>query len=242
MNAASTTPDPGDGFDPDSAEALLPWYAAGTLTADERRMVDEALARDPALRAQLALIEEERGEVIHASEQIAAPSRAVADKVLAAIAREAPAAARPSWADPSRAGPSLAGPSWLARFGEWLAGFSPAGLGLAGAAALAVIGVQAGLFGMLAVDRAPQGAYQTASGERAETPGRYVLVGFEPKAALEAVTQLLDEHGARIVEGPLPGGVFRLRIASASPGGTDDAVAALENHPLVRFVAPAPGP
>lgn len=231
MNAASTTPGPDDGPDPDSVEALLPWYAAGGLSARERQAVDEALARDPGLRAQLALIEEERDEVVYASEQLAVPSRAVADKVFAAIAREAPAPVSAS--QPA---------SWLARFGEWLAGFSPARLGLAGAAALAVIGVQAGIFGMLAVERAPQDAYQTASGGPGQEAGSFVLAGFEPSASLAEVTRLLDEQGARIVEGPLPGGVFRLRIAAASPGDAERVIAALQNHPLVRFAAPAPGP
>ncbi|MGV6871425.1 anti-sigma factor family protein [Pseudochelatococcus sp. B33] len=234
MNASRTTPDPDDRFDPDSIEALLPWYAAGTLSADEKRAVDEALAGDPELRAHLALIGEERDEIVHANEHIAAPSRQLADRVFEAIGRETPAAAaRPA------AGQQ---PSWLARFGEWLAGLSPAGLGLAGAAALAVIGLQAGIFGLITLDRATQGTYQTASGERAETPGVFVLVGFQPTATFEAVTQMLDAQGARIVEGPLPGGVFRLRIAAASPGDAERATAALESHPLIRFVAPAPGP
>lgn len=232
MNASRNTP--GTTPDPDPVEALLPWYAAGTLSADEKRAVDEALAHDPGLRAHLALIEEERGEIVHASEQIEAPSRPIADKVFAAIAEEAPSARARAAARPDR--------SWATRLGEWLAGFSPAGLGFAAAAALAVIGVQAGLFGLVAVDRATHGAYRTAAGERTEAPGTFLLVGFQPAATLEAVTQLLDGQGARIVEGPLPGGVFRLRLAAASPGDAERAAAALQAHPLIRFVAPAPGP
>ncbi|MBE0704872.1 MAG: hypothetical protein IH582_17215, partial [Afipia sp.] len=38
--------------EPGKIEALLPWRAAGTLSAEETRLVDAALAKDSALAKQ----------------------------------------------------------------------------------------------------------------------------------------------------------------------------------------------
>src|ERR1700742_65908 len=45
--------------EPSEIELLLPWHAAGTLNAREARKVDDALARDPELARQYAVIREE---------------------------------------------------------------------------------------------------------------------------------------------------------------------------------------
>ena len=63
---------PGD--EPDAIRALLPWYANGTLGAQDRRRVEEALARDTTLVAELAAIREEAAETIHLNETLGAPS------------------------------------------------------------------------------------------------------------------------------------------------------------------------
>ncbi len=51
--------------EPGEIEMLLPWHAAGTLNARDSRRVDEALARDPELARQYAVIQEEYAETIH---------------------------------------------------------------------------------------------------------------------------------------------------------------------------------
>ena len=45
-------------------ESLLPWHAAGTLNVRDARRVEEALARDPELAKQYAVIREEYAETI----------------------------------------------------------------------------------------------------------------------------------------------------------------------------------
>src|SRR5205085_11060656 len=42
--------------EPSEIEMLLPWHAAGTLNPRDARRVDEALARDPELAKQYAVI------------------------------------------------------------------------------------------------------------------------------------------------------------------------------------------
>jgi len=58
--------------EPSEIERLLPWHAAGTLNARDARRVDEALARDPELAKQYAVIREEYAETIHLNESLGA--------------------------------------------------------------------------------------------------------------------------------------------------------------------------
>ena len=64
---------------------LLPWHAAGTLNARDARRVDEALARDPELAKQYAVIREEYAETIHLNESLGAPSARAMQKLFDAI-------------------------------------------------------------------------------------------------------------------------------------------------------------
>src|ERR1700753_2443768 len=74
--------------EPGEIEALLPWYAAGTLTARDARRVEEALARDPELAKQYAVIREEYAETISLNESLGAPSARAMQKLFAAIDAE----------------------------------------------------------------------------------------------------------------------------------------------------------
>ena len=55
---------------------LLPWYAIGRLAGRDRHLVAVALASDPALQRELALILEEQTASIEANEALGVPSRA----------------------------------------------------------------------------------------------------------------------------------------------------------------------
>src|SRR6266576_706888 len=71
--------------EPSEIEMLLPWHAAGTLNARDARRVDEALARDPELAKQYAVIREEYAETIHLNESLGAPSVRAMQKLFDAI-------------------------------------------------------------------------------------------------------------------------------------------------------------
>ena len=71
--------------EPSEIEMLLPWHAAGTLNARDARRVDEALARDPELAKQYAVIREEYAETIHLNESLGAPSARAMQKLFDAI-------------------------------------------------------------------------------------------------------------------------------------------------------------
>src|ERR1700734_2064967 len=90
---------------PTEIEALLPWYAAGTLRRRDRQRVEAALRQDAELARQgvvrqgvvrqglarqdlahqIELVREELAETIHLNETLGAPPPHVADRLMAAI-------------------------------------------------------------------------------------------------------------------------------------------------------------
>src|SRR6201746_1958340 len=71
--------------EPSEIEMLVPFHAAGTLNARDARRIEEALARDPELARQYAVIREEYAETIHLNESLGAPSARAMAKLFAAI-------------------------------------------------------------------------------------------------------------------------------------------------------------
>ncbi len=69
-------------------EAMLPWYAAGTLMRGEAEAVEKILAADAQLCRRLALVREELDATVHLNESLGRPSARVGEKLFAAIAAE----------------------------------------------------------------------------------------------------------------------------------------------------------
>src|SRR3569623_1654060 len=158
-----TTTNCKESAEPGKIEALLPWRAAGTLSAAETRLVDAALAKDPALAKQYELIKDELAETVLLSEDLGAPSTRALEKLFAAIG-----------AEPARGAASLSGP--MARLGAVFSGLSPRTRGWAAAAAMLALVLQAGIITTAVVKQS--GGYQPASSEKS-TAGERVLVGFK---------------------------------------------------------------
>jgi hypothetical protein len=187
-------------------EALLPWYAAGTLAAREADQVEAALAADAGLARRLELTREEMAETVLLNESLGAPSPRVAENLFKAIDRE-------------RARAPAAGGG----LGGWLMGlFTPRAFALAVGAAVIVMTLQAGVIAKLVLqDRVETpSSFETASTPSAATRGlelgSFALVRFAPQANMADVTRFLDAHDAVIVDGPRPGGpggMYRVRIA-----------------------------
>jgi anti-sigma-K factor RskA len=75
-------------------EALLPWYAAGTLSRDDADRVGQALVRDRELARRYDHIRQELAETIHLNETLGAPSARAFEKLFAAIDAEEAGAPR----------------------------------------------------------------------------------------------------------------------------------------------------
>jgi anti-sigma factor RsiW len=208
--------------EPSEIELLLPWHAAGTLNPRDARRVEEALARDPELAKQYAVIREEYAETIALNESLGAPSARAMTKLFAAIDGEP--ARHPSG--------SL---RLSTRISEFFASLSPRTLAWsAGLGAVALL-VQAGVIGAVLV-KSQSASFQTASlsmnqpitrdlGSAAMAPPR-ALVRFAPDARVADITALLESYQASIVDGA-KGGMFRLQFGSRPM--SKDEIAGLMN-------------
>src|SRR5215471_7798190 len=117
-------------------EALLPWYAAGTLDAREANEVAAAVARDAELARRLDLVREELNETIVLNEALGAPSPRVMENLLQAIDRERRTARAPADG-----------------LGAWLMDLlSPRSFAFAASAAVVVIMLQAGVITKLMLE------------------------------------------------------------------------------------------
>ena len=191
----------------DDVEALLPWYAAGTLAAREADQVEAALAADAELARRLELAREELAETVLLNESLGVPSSRVMENLFKAIDRE-------RGRERASAGGGLGG---------WLMGlFTPRAFALTAGAAVIVMMLQAGVIARLVLqDRVePRSSFETASAPASATRGlelgSFALLRFAPQANMADVTRFLDAHDAVIVDGPRPGGpggMYRVRIA-----------------------------
>ena len=204
--------------EPGEIDMLLPWHAAGTLNARDSRRVDEALARDPELARQHAVIREEYVETIHLNENLGAPSARAMQKLFAAIDAEPERQPHASF-------------NLAARLTGFFAKLSPQMLAWsAGLGALALL-LQAGVIGAVLMNNQPA-SFQTASLSTNEPVTRDLgaaalpraLVRFSPDARVADITALLGKYQASIVDGAR-GGLFRLQFGNRAM--TKDEVAGL---------------
>jgi hypothetical protein len=183
-------------------EALLPWHAAGVLSARDAERVEAALASDSELARQYAAVREELGETIRLNETLGAPSVRAMERLMAAIDADA-AAAR--------------GRRRSFDLGAWIAGhlsrLTPRALAWSAAVAALALVLQAGLIAGLLVD---DGGFKTALFGGRSDPGAFVLVGFKPEASAAQITRFLHTHKAVLVHGPEDNALFRLRVADKS--------------------------
>jgi anti-sigma factor RsiW len=212
--------------EPGEIELLLPWHAAGTLNARDSRRVDEALARDPELAKQYAVIQEEYAETIHLNESLGAPSTRAMQKLFAAID-----------AEPARHPRGALGLSLSARISGFFASLSPRTLAWSASLGALALLLQAGLIGAVLVKN-QSASFQTASLSMNEPVTRTLGVEAPPRVA--DITALLDSYQASIIDGA-KGGLFRLQFNKAM---TKDEAAALisrlQNEKIVSLVVPTP--
>jgi hypothetical protein len=185
-------------------EELLPWHAAGTLDPHEAARVQAALDCDPALAKSFERMREELAAAVEVNEALGAPSPRAMDALFAKIDAE-PARRRAMAFDLGR------------RFSGFMASLSPRTLAWATAAAALVMVVQAGVIGgVLLHPRPPEAGatLQVASGDQVPAgTGAFVLMRFRPQTTAGEITAFLKARDASIVDGPKPGGLYRVRIA-----------------------------
>lgn len=216
-------------------ELLLPWHAAGTLNTRDARRVEEALAREPELARQYAVIREEYTGTIALNESLGAPSVRAMQKLFAAIDAEPQVTVRPSL-------------PLSARVSAFVAGLSPRTLAWSASLGAIALVFQAGVIGAVLLKNQSV-AYQTASlsmnepitralGE--QTPPR-ALVRFVPEARISDITVLLDAYQATIVGGA-KGGMFELQFGNKTMTKEEvaDLMGRLQREKIVGLAVATP--
>jgi anti-sigma factor RsiW len=221
--------------EPSDIELLLPWHAAGTLNARDARKVEEALARDPELARQYAVIREEYAGTINLNESLGAPSARAMQKLFAAI--DAEPARKPS-----------ASLNIAARFSSLFSSLSPRTLAWSASLGAFVLVLQAGIIAGVLTDNRPS-TFQTASLSTNEpitrdisaAPPPRALVRFAADARVGDITALLDKYQASIVDGAKDG-MFRLQFAKASISKDEFAnlLSRLQNEKAVSLAVATP--
>jgi anti-sigma factor RsiW len=211
-------------------EMLLPWYVTGRLDADDRARVESHLARDAGLRHQLDLIRAERQEAIAANETLRTPSAGALDRLMAALPPR-----RPTLAD------RLGLTALYHAAADFFAAPTVRGVRFAAVAAALLLLAQGAIITTLLVRGDGGGTYHTASGQ-SDDKGVSALVVFTEDARLPAISRVLTDLDATIVDGPKPGGVYKIRIRTAdrSDAARDALLRRLaERRDVVRSVLPA---
>jgi anti-sigma factor RsiW len=221
--------------EPSEIEMLLPFHAAGTLNARESRRVEEALARDPELARQYAVIREEYAGTIHLNESLGAPSARAMHKLFVAID-----------AEPRRKSSAL--PNFSVRITAFFASLSPRTLAWSVGVGAVLLLLQAGVIGAVLVKNQPS-SYQTASLSNNAPMTRSLgagappsaLVRFAPDARAAEIMALLDKYQASVVDGP-KGGLFQLQFGKRAM--TKDEVATvltnLQSEKIVSLAVATP--
>ena len=181
-------------------EALLPWHAAGTLRPCDANRVEQALAGDRELARQTDLIREELVETIYLNETLRPPSARAMERLFAAIdAEEAQAPRHRRWFDLG------------SRISELLRSLTPRTFAWSATAAAVAILVQAAVIAAVVVKE--QGAPSGPSLASAPSEGSYAVVRFAPQATADDITKLLGTYKATVIDGPLAGQVYRIRLS-----------------------------
>lgn len=188
-------------------EALLPWYAAGSLDEAEAARVQQHLRDCPECRAELSW-QRRLAETAAPLPEGLDPERALA-RLMPRLEQAAPAKAAP----PRFAGALL---DWLRGHGGWK------GWAIA-AQAVVIVGLAANI-----QQSGDPSAYRALGSAPAATPD--VLVVFKPEASVQQVQRLLKASGARLVGGPTATGAWLLDI---DPGQRAPLLAALRADPAV---------
>jgi anti-sigma factor RsiW len=225
--------------EPSEIEMLLPFHAAGTLSARDARRVEEAVAGDPALARQYAVIQEEYAETISLNESLGAPSARAMQKLFAAID-----------AEPERK-PS-ASIRLSARVSQFFARLSPRTLVWSASLGAIALLLQAGVIGAVLMKK-ESASFQTASLSLNEpsapitrdlgssAPPTRALVRFAPEARIADITALLDNYQASIVDGA-KGGMFRLQFGNRAMSKDEAAslLARLQREKIVSLAVATP--
>ncbi len=201
---------------------LLPWYAAGTLSQEERAQIQEHLRGCASCQTELQEMTRLRASVKAAYEKLPGPPTDVFRKVLTRI--EAESARRPGVS-------SLAALWW-----RWIAPVE-AGLRMAFTvrwvpALATVLLVSQGVALLWIAGQPSPSSERDGVIERSVPSSSFRLrVVFQEAATEPAIRAALRNVNGRIVDGPFSDGAYIVEVPVGDPSGQDAVLQALRTEP-----------
>ena len=196
-------------LEPQDVEELLPWYVTGRVSREEARGIEAALKTMPDLADKLAQVQREREAVARASEAVEPAPPETLQRLLQQVETTR------QWRVLRIHSQGEAG-GWLkaamGRNAIWQTALAAA------CVAIVVLGVQ--------LYKVPTGDQFKVAGNISGAGGATLLVTFQPGATAGDIGALLTGLGAKIVDGPKPGGAYIVQIPS---GQASDVEAATSN-------------
>ena len=215
--------------EPSEIELLLPWHAAGALGLRDARRVDAALASDPELARQYAVIREEYAETIAFNESLGAPSGLAMQRLFSAI--DAESEGRPK---------ATFGP--VPRTSAFFLSLSPRTLAWSASLAAVLLLLLGGVIGALVKSHVT--AYDTeemnlVARDLGREAAPHALVRFAEDARVADIRALLDKYQASIIGST--GGMFRLQFGDQAMSRQDQAglINDLASEKIVNLATPA---
>jgi anti-sigma factor RsiW len=184
-------------------EGLLPWHAVEALDRSDAKRVEEALANDPELARRYAMVRDELDGDVLLNETLGAPSGQATARLFTKID-----------AEPARKQAVSLGLG--TRVSEFFASFSPRTLAWSAAAAAIAILLQAAVIADIVI-KDDGASYQTASAPATDAgAGTVALIRFAALANSGDITRFLEANKLQVVAGPMSGGFYKVRIATAA--------------------------
>ena len=208
---------------PQDEELLLPFYATGRLMPSDVVRVEQYVGDRPD---RLALVSEEQDAVVAGNEAVAARRAHNFARVAARISA-------------TRSQPASRGAGVLGAIRRFFEMPSAQSIRWASAVVAVVIVVQAAAIGMLALTQHSNQFATASGGSASREPGTFATARFADGATVPAIAAMLAGLDMRIVDGPVGGGLFTIRIGpqGMSDADRDRAVASLKaRSDLVVFV------
>jgi anti-sigma-K factor RskA len=198
-------------LEPQDVEELLPWYVTGRVSREEARGIEAALKTMPDLAGKLAQVQREREAVARASETVEPAPPETLQRLLQQVETTR------QWRVPKIETHGEAG-GWLR---------AAMGRNAVWQTALAVACVAIVALGVQVYNPPAPSEYGLASEINGGVRGASLVVTFQPGAAVGDIASLLTGLGARIVDGPKPGGAYVVELSSAQTNDVDAATAGL---------------
>jgi len=212
-------------------ETLLPWYVLGRLDAADRARVEAWLGRDADAARLITLIREEQQAAVELNTAARIPASLTVERTMAHVV-------------PKRSSPAHAeGNTWWIGLRDLFTLPTPGAVRLAAGAAAIVILLQGIAIGTLW--RHTPAVYETASGQSTASgaAGSFALAKFADAVTAQQMAKELGALGISIVDGPKPGGLYRVQIAPGRLSDTerDERILQLRRETgLFVLLTPAP--